>query len=298
MDLLKKFENVEVKADTRISQSDRIFCEAHQAAYEHAKSTLAELEFFWEDMRSQQGELLAPTEASANTYLTTYNGLELSSRKIREQIRSLHAMFIDHLVSYFAATYHFSIDKNKVECNLIPQKPTDRLVDDYKELAKRHTQELENLTLYYSDVLEQIFIQTGGRAFFEQALHELKENCHNAAWNPDNGRARFEQKKSVLQFTNYACRFRSWYGSESWELIDRMKDIIRGISHFETGGFDYTPASLSRLLIRELDSGQCEFSDCEKVQSLKMFKNGRVDLKFSSETYALQFVEEYLKTIC
>lgn len=77
-----------------------------------------------------------------------------------------------------------------------------------------------------------------------------------------------------------------------------MKDIIRGLSHFETGGFDYTPASLSRLLIRELDSGQCEFSDCEKVQSLKMFKNGRVDLKFSSETYALQFVEEYLKTIC
>ena len=81
-------------------------------------------------------------------------------------------------------------------------------------------------------------------------------------------------------------------------MIDRMKDIIRGISHFETGGFDYTPVSLSRLLIRELDSSQCEFSDCEKVQSLKMFKNGRVDLKFSSETYALQFVEEYLKTIC
>ena len=34
MDLLTKFENVEMKADTRISESDRIFCEAHQAAYE------------------------------------------------------------------------------------------------------------------------------------------------------------------------------------------------------------------------------------------------------------------------
>ena len=54
MDLLKKFENVEVKADTRISQSDRIFCEAHQAAYDHARSSLAELEFFWEDMRDRK----------------------------------------------------------------------------------------------------------------------------------------------------------------------------------------------------------------------------------------------------
>lgn len=36
MDLLTKFETVEMKADTRISESDRIFCEAHQAAYDSA----------------------------------------------------------------------------------------------------------------------------------------------------------------------------------------------------------------------------------------------------------------------
>lgn len=298
MDLLKKFENVEVKADTRISQSDRIFCEAHQAAYDHARSSLAELEFFWEDMRSQQRELLAPTDASADTYLTTYGKFQLSSDKIREQLQSLHTLFIDHLVSHFADTYHFSIDKSDIKCNLIPQKPTDRWEDDYKEQAQKYTQELENLTLHYTDILEQIFLQTGGRAFFEQALYELKENCHSAAWDSDSGRARFEQKKCVLQFTNYACRFRSYYRRESWELIDRMKDIIRGISHFETGGFDHTPASLSRLLTYTLDSGQCEFPDCKKIQSLKMFKNGRVDLKFASEAYVLQFVDEYLKTIC
>jgi hypothetical protein len=29
MDLLTKFEKVEMKADTRISEEDRIFCEAH-----------------------------------------------------------------------------------------------------------------------------------------------------------------------------------------------------------------------------------------------------------------------------
>ena len=29
-----------------------------------------------------------------------------------------------------------------------------------------------------------------------------------------------------------------------------------------------------------------------------MFKNGRVDLKFASEAYASQFIEDYMKTIC
>ncbi len=140
MDLLKKFESVEIKADTRISESDRIFCEAHQAAYDLARSSLEELEFFWEDMRSQQRELLAPTEASAETYLTTYGEFQLSSEKIRGQLQSLHTLFIEHLVSYFADTYHFSIDSSDVYCNLLPQKPKDSLVNDYKDQNKKYKQ--------------------------------------------------------------------------------------------------------------------------------------------------------------
>lgn len=36
MDLLKKFAAVEIKADNRITASDRAFCEKNQAAYEAA----------------------------------------------------------------------------------------------------------------------------------------------------------------------------------------------------------------------------------------------------------------------
>ena len=56
MDLLTKFENVEMKADTRISESDRIFCEAHQAAYDSARTSLPELGFIWDDILNQQRE--------------------------------------------------------------------------------------------------------------------------------------------------------------------------------------------------------------------------------------------------
>ena len=56
MDLLTKFENIEMKADTRISEADRIFCKAHQAAYDNTRASLPELGFIWDDMLGQQKE--------------------------------------------------------------------------------------------------------------------------------------------------------------------------------------------------------------------------------------------------
>mgnify|MGYP006922427798 CR=1 FL=1 len=56
------------------------------------------------------------------------------------------------------------------------------------------------------------------------------------------------------------------------------------------------------LVVRPIQAmkadNQYEFPDCEKLQSLRMFKNGRVDMKFASEACASQFIEEYMKTIC
>lgn len=299
MDLLTKFETVEIKADTRISETDRNFCAAHQAAYESARASLPELGFIWNDMLNQQRELLAPTDASSKTYLVISDDLKLSDDIIRQQIHALHAQFICQLTSYFGRTYHFSIDANEIIDNLVPQKPTGKRADNYEELVEKYTKDMDELSLSYTAVLEQIFLQTGGRALYEQALHELKEKCHQAAWNDSNGSPRFEQKKSILQLTGYACHFREQYRGNVWELASRTKDILWGIVHFETGAFGSAPCSLSRLLCRyDSPDGQHEFPDCEKLQSLRMFKNGRVDIKFTSEVHAARFIEDYLKTIC
>lgn len=300
MNLLEKFESIEVRADTRISETDRAFCEAHQAAYENAATALKELEYFWDDMVNQQKELLAPTDAASTNYLLSPDGLKISSDAIQTQLCSLHSLFIGHLVSYFSITYHFSISSHDVEDNLLPQKPPDKWTDNCIELTKKYNRELSELTLHYNDILEQIFLQTGGRAFAEQALYELKRTCSRGAWNLHQKRADYTRKKCILQFTHYACSFRTYYRANgSWELSSGLKDVLKGLAHFETGSFSPVPVAFTKLINGfYLDFSDYDFSGCQKVQSLKMFKNGRVDIRFSEESHARQFVEEYLGTVC
>ena len=69
MDLLEKFNALTVEADTRISPSDRDFCEKHQTAYEAAIQSFRELSFFWADMEKTQRELLAGQPDSQASYI-------------------------------------------------------------------------------------------------------------------------------------------------------------------------------------------------------------------------------------
>ena len=302
MDLLTKFAAVEVKSDSRITEDDKKFCESHQAAYEAAKSSLTELQFFWEDILETQEKLLKETDSAKTLYLTDYDTLSLSSEKIQKHIKSLHRVFIDQLATYFNHLYHVTISVSDIACNLIPRKPERNAYDIecyelYKSELEQYETDLLNLSLTYEGILEQIFAQMDGRGLLEQALYELKRNCHIAAWKDYNKEPKYELHKNILRFTGYACSYNGRYRSSSWELTSELKNILRGIAHFETGSFSYIPHDISKLLGYSYDYDMAEFSSCQKVKQLKMFKNGRVDIKFSDASLAKKFVEEYLGTV-
>lgn len=299
MELLKKFDAVTATPDARISDTDRVFCKAHQAAYDNAKSTLPELLCFWEDMQHQQAELLSGTDTSSTFFLASRDSIKLSEKGIREQLFSLHSLFVGEVVSFFNKTYHLSLSITEIERSLLPQKPEDRWTDDYEDRVRTYTQTIQDLSLRYTDILNQIFLYTDGRELSEQALHELKGKCHGAAWNISSGKARFTLKKCTLMLNGYFCNYHDLYGGGYWELDQDTKDILRGISHFETGGFSYSPYSISRIIgTYDLRSDFHEFNDCDKILSLKMYKNHRVDIKFTTEENARQFTNDYLGTIC
>ena len=291
MDILSKFEAVTVKADIRLSEADQRFCEAHEAAYHTAQTCFQEMEYIWEDICGRQKDILLEVDSHAS-YLSTSGGFDISAVQISEHMMKLHSRFIQNLTAHFSRAYHVSIDEYAIEQKLLPQS----VFDSRRTIAaqEQYERDMLALSLSYEDIVNLIFEQMNGRDFGEQALYELKDKCHNAAWSCLKKTADFKIKKSVLRFT-YGCSYKNWYSNGDWALNDSLKEILKGIAHFETGCFALMPHGFDSLLgYRHSGSETVEFLTCSKVRQLKMFKNGRVDIRFASEAVARQFADEYL----
>lgn len=298
MNLLEKFEAVTIKANRRISEADKALCEAHQAAYEAALESFKELIYIREDMEVQQSRLLEPVEDPYRTsYLTSYEGPSFSVEVLRKHIEHLHGALISTIVRYFNKVYHITVDAEEVQNALLPSKPERSRYDHTEEWTQYH-QELQELVVSYEDIVDQIILRMDGRSFEEQAFHELQILCHTAAWNNYDNSPRFERKKATIQFNSYSCSCDTWYGGRPrWKLSDKTKDIMRGVAHLETGCYNMLPLGIGDLLgYRDLETDVVEFPSCQKVKQLKMYKKGRVDLKFHTESDAAAFITTYLGT--
>ena len=297
MELLDKFATVEVKADNRISENDKFYCEQHQSAYETAISSFKELAFFWAEIEEAQKKYLGDKDGSAfyHNYLVSRNGPSISKESIEKHIASLHIDFIMTLTRYFNSSYHVTVNSAEISTALLPEKPEGYGVS--RETKEKYHEQMQNLTVRYQDVVDQIILRLDGRSFSERAFHELYTKCHEAAWNKYDQTARFEQKKDTIRFSDYFCRYETFI-RPSWKLEDKLKEILYGAAHFETGSYNVYPLGLADLLTHwEMETDLIMFPTCEKLKQLKMFKNGRADLKFASTELASEFITKYLGVI-
>ena len=295
MGLLEKFDSVKLKVDDRISESDRLFCEAYQNAYDKAREVLSELKYHWEEIVAMQDDALRELGSERYRDLFIHGPLEICASKIEEQLEENHKKLIEKIVSHFSRTYHVSVSEHQVREILLPAKPGNSRWDRDEEEWRQYHTTLQTMALRYEMIVDQVLIQLNGRSFVERAVDELKETCHSAAWNSYQKKAEYELKKDILRLTRYACKYESWVGRDRWGLQDSTKIILRGIAHFETGGFAFFPLGFSELLgYGNQETPIHEFPTCDKIKQIRMFKNGRVDIKFASELFARQFTENYL----
>ncbi|WP_148509871.1 hypothetical protein [Hungatella hathewayi] len=296
-DLLSKFNAVEILTDSRITETDREYCSAHQKAYDAARTCFGELVYIWDDLTKQQREILEHIETESfgrDVYLSSHDDLKISSSKINGHIMGLHTRFIGRLVQYFNHKYHVSVDASEIDSHLLPERPK-RDWGRSQEQEQAYQEKMLALGLRYQDILNEMFVQLDGRDFKEQALYELKEKCHNASWSNYDKAPKYEVKKDVLRFPSYGCSYDSGFREERWSLVDSTKDVLRGIAHYETGSFSVLPSGFSSLLgYNHSNTDVVQFPGCTKIRQLKMFKNGRLDIKFSSNEYLKTFTEEYL----
>lgn len=207
-----------------------------------------------------------------------------------------YTRFISELTQHFNEKYSVTISTDAIEEHLIPAEPDPYRCD--MDTSKEYHRNLRALSLHYEDVVDQMFIQLDGLSFVERAYQELRIKCYKAA-HSYNDKPSYDSKGDTLRFGGYFCTCDENWGREDWSLADRMKDVLAGVAYFETNTFGCKPAGFSELLgYSAVSTSVFQFPDCQKLIQLRMFKNGRVDLKFKTASIAKEFAETYLDYSC
>ena len=296
MDLAEKLANVDMTADNRISEEDRKYGETHQKAYETALSDLKGLVLYCNSMDAAQNEILGDYDRERRVYNGYANIEGFSISNIEKAIYAIHRRFVIFIVNYFNRTNNVELESDEIADSLIPKKPEYDYENDksYNERCREWEKTMDNLSLRFNDVLDRILIQLDGRTFAELALDEIIEKSTSSS--VVCGTICFEVKGDTICFKEYFCNYTYWYSSENWELRERMKNILPALWHYETGLFYNYGYPISKILYR-FNGTEIEFDGKNKLKSLKCFKNGRVDVKFTSKQNASEFAQKYLGSV-
>lgn len=298
LNILEKFNEVEIDLTSKISPEDKNVCEVLQAAYDAALAAIKQQKDLISKNCTKQKELI---EQLPDKYLCSdYLGDTFSPNKIDQQSKEVHELFVSNIANWFARHYSVELDRSEARDALIPKEPNRWDLDladlDKKEVRERidelsmeYQVKMDNLHLRYEDVLNWILQQLDGFSFEEKALNELKLKCHSAATGY-GGKPIYEQKKAVVAF-DYCCSYSDW--RNAWEIHESDKDIIRGLAAFDLGSPNAKAHPYTYLLGYSVEQ-QITVIGSEKVEHVKLFKNGHMHIRFKKEEYARTFIEEYL----
>jgi hypothetical protein len=294
MGLLDKLEQVEITADSRLPEDDLMFCETQQQAYDESCRALREIRQQWKKAIQAQRDLLGIGQDGSLPYFGSNYRFGITD--LNRELEKFHSRFISELTQHFNEKYSVTISTDAIKEHLIPAEPDPYRCD--MDTSKEYHRNLRALALHYEDVVDQMFIQLDGLSFVERAFQELRTKCHKAAyWSISN--AGYDRKGDTLRFGGYFCSCDERWGHEEWRLAERMQDIFTAVAHYETNTFGRFPAGFSELLgYSDVSTSQFQFPTCQKLVQLRMFKNGRVDLKFKTASIAKEFAETYLDYSC
>lgn len=299
MDLLEKFSAVEIRPMDCMTEADRQFCQCQQKIYQDAVEGFYQIAVLWTDMYDNQKSALSTPENDwdgkwKQKYLVSECWPEITVGAIMEHISLMHKEFIFTVVSYLNDTYHLTLNTDNVTNGLHLEKFCYAKYEDTVDWST-----LTPVILRYEDIVALILSWFNGRTFEEQAPYELVERCHLAAWRKKDHQANFEQKKNLVKLLSGACDYGYYNRCEQWNICDNGKNILKALAHFETGAFGQYPDGIDDLLSEQsrLWYDLWEFEDCEKLEKIRLFKNGRMDIRFTNEGYAREFVSDYLGTI-
>lgn len=317
MSLLNKFESVEIQADNRISEEDKVFCRCQQEAFDKSGPALMAIAKRMDAALAEQQSILGMDENSGAHRYVNGDGFACDAGFVYGAMRKRNETFISVIIKYFANKYNVQLNIEPVVEHLIPAAPkepdlpyggyrnmTDEEIDAYKEKLSAHKKEkaeydlaLQTLPLRYEQIVDEIFVQLGGFSFREQAMNEFLErtwNCCHKTWGDHS--EKFEIKNDTLRLTgSWCCYDDRWSSGPEWKPSGDLKTLLDALAWYECGRMNEGHIWFRELYGYSTKTNEFNIYNMEKVKFIKLFKNGRVDIKFRGAAYAREFVNQCMR---
>lgn len=317
MSLLDKFATVEIKSDNRISEEDREYCLQQQEAFDKSGPLLAKIAaLMTEGMEEQKAIMKTDKDFPANRYICG-NGFTFDVNRIYGAMAERNNAFISAIVYYFSTKYKVDLDTRKITEHLIPTPPEEpkrydtryeRLSDEkylldfkkdmeaYQQKKEKYDISLRTLPLRYEQIVDEIFVQLGGFSFQEQAMNEFLERTWNCCHQDWDGKEKFEIKNNTLRLPSYWCTCDdSWSWGPQWKTSENLRTLLDALAWYYCGRIGEGHLWFPELFEYTISRNEFEIHNMNIVKSIKLFKNGRVDIKFKSAACVQEFVEQCMR---
>lgn len=287
MELLSKFDNIEIKNDTRVPTEDLNTIERYSKEFEEYRNRILQYEIMFKN------KPLNPP-LYGKDYCCSKLRYEDFVVYFYEGFMQDCQTFINSIIWYFKKKYQIEL-KNTFESKGV----------DYNTYRKIESEERLNFykNFTYNDVLDSIFEQLGGFDFNSKAEQEIKNSMKNLCRKyRDEENIKLSKNKVTLKdvyIVTYDSIFERY--EINYNTEDNLKILLNAMNYFENNFTAIT--ELNKMFVNEYGGINRILGDeflfqkhelnFNKIKSFKFFKNKRIDIEFTSGQYALEFARDY-----
>lgn len=279
MELLNLFEDIKIENTTRLSSEDKKTMEEKQLRLDNTRADLIKyIEFY----KNNQIRLYKSDDMYSEC---NYNRLirNFIEKMLIPEIRD----FISDVYSYFREKYNVRLET---------MEHSGEYSIEYRK-AEAEANLKWFLEIDYKMLVDDIIEQLGGFSFEDKALEEItsrvKKQCKS--WRNEQVTTVKSNIISINSFLYFDRWKIEWHKKYINGRVQDFSDMLKLLSHNESGIIENKFTEVEEY-VNSYDNdciGDYELNG-SKVKSLKIFKNGKLQIKFNNGAEALYFANKYL----
>lgn len=273
-DIFNKFNNIEITADQKVSGEDLEFCKEQEIIYKELISNYNEFYERLQIIGEKDKEHGKKYGNQSGTYFHTQNtafNYAMSKYDYQDAINKLKNSFVGYICHYFENKYSITIEDDKIKSK-------------YKE----------NVT--YDNIIDEIHEQMGGYNFTEKAVQEIKEEIKKIVHCKYDGSWNLAIRNNKIVIDGYFSHYDSIW--KEHRISTNIHKVFNALQNFDDGSISRNSELFNKYYGYQNERNAMNYEryepySLEKVKSIKILKNGKMEIEFTSNQVAAKFANEY-----